>query len=55
MPLTFTRLLDFPANAPSWTPKIKYTPVRLLDHLQLAPLKHVGSINQSTLLVHPIT
>ena len=46
MPLTFARLLDYPANAPYWTPEIKYTPVRLLDHLQLAPLKHLGSFKE---------
>ena len=46
MPLTFARLLSYPVNAPYWTPVIKYTPVRLLDHLQLAPLKHLGSCKE---------
>lgn len=46
MPLTFARLLSYPANAPYWTPEIKYTPVCLLDHLQLAPLKHLRSCKE---------
>lgn len=46
MPLTFARLLSYPANAPYWTPEMKYTPVCLLDHLQLAPLKHLRSCKE---------